>query len=116
MFKIKYILPKWSPFLGIALIKWVLFKKGSQDRIKEKHVTHELIHLVQQKEMYYIPFFLWYFVEFVVRFVLYLGNFVKAYENISFEREAYINQDNPYYLEKRGKFNWWNYITNNWKK
>jgi hypothetical protein len=39
------------------------------------------------KEMLYIPFYLWYGVEWLIK-LLCKGN---AYRNLSFEREAYDN-------------------------
>lgn len=40
------------------------------------------------KELLYIPFYIIYFIEWLIRF-LYLGNFDKAYRSTSFEVEAY---------------------------
>ena len=57
---------------------------------------HEKIHIAQQKEMLVIPFYLWYFIEWLVR-LFKKGN---AYQNISFEREAYVNEYN-FNTEKR---------------
>jgi hypothetical protein len=39
------------------------------------------------KEILYIPFYLWYGVEWLIK-LFYKGN---AYRNLSFEREAYDN-------------------------
>ena len=46
-------------------------------------------HTAQMKEMLYIFFYLWYVVEWIIRLFM-KGN---AYRNISFEREAYSNED-----------------------
>ena len=55
------------------------------------------------KEMLYIFFYLWYLVEWLVKLFRYGRN---AYENISFEREAYTYQYDYSYLEKRKKYHW----------
>ena len=47
--------------------------------------NHEMIHWRQQWEMLIIFFYLWYFIEWVVKLFIY-GR--KAYHNLSFEREA----------------------------
>lgn len=53
-------------------------------------------------------FYLLYVFEWIVRLFM-NGN---AYRNISFEREAYRNQDNPNYLNERKPFAWfWYYGT-----
>ena len=69
-------------------------------------INHEAIHTAQMKEMLYILFYLWYVVEWIVR-LFGKGN---AYRNISFEREAYINEKNKNYLTERKMYNWINFI------
>jgi hypothetical protein len=49
---------------------------------------------------------LWYLVEYCIKLVIY-RNHDKAYHNISFEREAYRNDENLDYLMKR-KF--WSFV------
>ena len=60
-----------------------------------------MIHWKQQMEMLIIPFYVWYFIEWVIKLFKY-GK--KAYYNISFEREA--NQRSEY----RKPFAWIKYI------
>lgn len=74
--------------------------------MNEKDINHELIHTEQMKEMIYVFFYLWYFVEWLVR-LFGKGN---AYRNISFEREAYDNDDNLNYLNERKPFVWMKYL------
>lgn len=54
-------------------------------------INHEHIHTAQMKELLYIPFYLWYILEWLTRLAIY-RNARKAYRNISFEREAYDKQ------------------------
>lgn len=69
--------------------------------------NHESIHWQQQLEMLIIFFYLWYGIEFFIRIFV---NGQKAYKSISFEREAYQNDDNLDYLKTRKRFSWFKYI------
>jgi hypothetical protein len=63
-------------------------------------INHEKIHLRQQLEMLIVPFYVWYLSEFLIKFIRY-GNRTRAYKNISFEKEAYANENDLNYLQKR---------------
>ena len=58
------------------------------------------------EEMLYVFFYVWYVVEWIVR----LFKDSNAYRNISFEREAYANENNIDYLKNRKMYNWINFI------
>lgn len=58
------------------------------------------------KEMLYVFFYLWYVIEWLIR-LFGKGN---AYRNISFEQEAYSNDDNMKYLDIRKHYAWFKYI------
>ncbi|WP_133585500.1 hypothetical protein [Sphingobacterium yanglingense] len=76
---------------------------------KDEHlINHERIHLVQALELLVLPFYLLYCVEFLIRFVYY-RNVEDAYLNISFEREAYAQQSDLYYLRTRKIWNFRRY-------
>ena len=68
-------------------------------------LNHESIHTEQIKELGYIFFYIWYFIEWLLR--LPFGN---AYYNISFEREAYANEKNRKYLQARKNYSFLKYI------
>lgn len=68
-------------------------------------LKHELIHTQQMKELGYIFFYIWYFIEWLLR--LPFGN---AYYNISFEREAYANEKNEAYILTRKHYSFLKYI------
>jgi hypothetical protein len=72
-------------------------------------IHHEKIHARQQLEMAWIFFFLWYAIEFIVRF-LKLRDPMKAYKHISHEKEAFVNEDNHDYLKNRRPYAWINYL------
>lgn len=66
-------------------------------------INHETIHIKQQQELLIIPFYILYVTEWFVKLFIY-GK--KAYYNISFEREAYDNDDNLNYLDSRRNYSW----------
>jgi hypothetical protein len=93
----KYLIPKG--YRGLTVFPFI-FVKYNSDKKNEVFVNHERIHLRQQLELLVIPFFIWYFTEFLVRFIQY-KNWDLAYRNISFEREAYANEKDLNYLKRR---------------
>lgn len=96
----KYFIPKG--YRGLTVFPFV-FVKLWVDKENMVFINHEKIHLRQQLELLVLPFFIWYFVEYLVRLVQY-KNADLAYRNISFEREAYANELNLAYLRKRSFF------------
>jgi len=72
-------------------------------------INHENIHLQQQKEMLWLPFFLFYVVEYLIKLMIYKKPKL-AYFNLSFEREAYRNEQNLTYLRHRKFWNFLNYL------
>lgn len=60
-------------------------------------LNHELIHTAQMKELLYVPFYILYGIEWLIRLAMY-RNKKEAYRNISFEREAYDMQNNFHYI------------------
>ena len=86
----------------------VLFTRRDK-KISDKTLNHEMIHTEQMKEMLYIFFYLWYVVEWFIRLLM-LRDSHKAYRAISFEREAYANQENLAYREGRKRYSWLSYI------
>lgn len=119
----KVIENNFIPFPGYKAINLfgVLFVKNNA-KIDEVTINHESIHSAQIAEVMIasVPFalllwlftnvwlglllviasyYLWYVIEWLIR--LPKGN---AYRSISFEREAYANEDNLTYLETRRRF------------
>lgn len=74
-------------------------------------INHERIHTAQMRELFYLPFYIIYVLEWLVRMVQY-RNWDKAYRNISYEREAYSNGNNLNYLKSRPLYAWVKYIGN----
>jgi len=72
-------------------------------------INHEKIHLKQQLELFWLIFFAWYFIEYLIKLIYYRNSYT-AYKNISFEREAYLHEDDLDYLQTRPKFGFFKYI------
>lgn len=91
LFGVVFVRKEIRPQHNISLRNW------------DTMLNHELIHTAQMKELLYIPFYLWYVLEWLIRFVMY-RNAKKAYRNVSFEREAYDMQNNfGYIIDKERK-------------
>lgn len=94
--------------MGLSLWPFIILK---EDSLKDDTVliNHERIHLQQQRELLILPFYLLYISEWLLRTVLYMDSY-RAYQNISFEREAYANEADMQYLSKRKIFGFLNYL------
>lgn len=93
----KVIYNKIIPFKGYKCINLfgVLFvRKGCT--MRESDYNHEAIHTKQMKDLLYVPFYILYLLEW--------------YRNISFEKEAYDNENDMDYIDKREHFSWIEYI------
>lgn len=91
---------------GICLNFFGLFLTQDKSWIDKYVVNHELIHTAQQKEMLWIPFYIVYLIEWVIRLCQHL-NWHKAYMSISFEKEAYKYGNDLQYLKNRKCFAQW---------
>jgi hypothetical protein len=89
----------------MALYPFILLRHAG---LKENTVliNHEKIHLRQQAELVIIPFYIWYFTEYLIRLLQYRDH-KKAYLNISFEKEAYQHEFTLNYLATR---NIWDFM------
>lgn len=98
------------PIKGFAAVNLfgVLFVRKNA-KLTERTLNHESIHTAQMKEMLYVFFYLWYFVEWLIRLFTNTGN---AYRSISFEREAYANERKDEYLRGRRHYAWIRYMKN----
>lgn len=105
----KIIRNKYIPFSGFKAINLfgILFVRGDA-KLSEEDINHERIHTAQMRELLYIPFYLWYVIEWIVRLIQFRNSYM-AYRNISFEREAYQNQEDIHYLKSRKFFSFLKY-------
>ena len=78
-------------------------------RTNEVMINHEKIHIRQQIELLILPFFIWYGIEFLIRYLICKDKNI-AYRNISFEKEAYQNEKDLGYLEQRAFWGFLKYV------
>ena len=102
----KYLIPKG--FRGLTFYPFV-FLADKDDKLNEVFINHEKIHIRQQLELLIVPFYLWYFIEYLIR-LLQFRNRKKAYYSISFEKEAYANEKDLDYLKQRSFWRFLKYI------
>jgi len=105
----KYIVPKG--YTGLTIYPFV-FLKYHRLKTDTALINHERIHLRQQLELLILPFYIVYVVEFLIRLLQY-KSWKRAYRNISFERESYLNEANLDYLKSRKTWAFVNYISAN---
>ena len=94
-------LPLGKNYLAVTLGEFILTKEP----LNPSAVNHELIHVAQQRELLYIPFFIWYGIEWLVLCIKYRDR-TKAYYNSRFEKEAYRHQKDLSYLKHRKHYHY----------
>lgn len=94
-----YILLKISRLnvTGMAIFPFIFTKTKIRSKVL---INHELIHHRQQLELFILPFFLFYLIDYLIGLIKF-RNHQKAYMNICFEKEAYKNDNNLQYLKNR---------------
>ncbi len=97
---------KFTKISGIALWPFVFTKPKWPN---ETLLNHEKIHLRQQKEMLLVFFYVWYLTEWAIRY-LKTKDFDKAYRSICFEKEAFSNENDLTYLQKRKVWSFLKYL------
>lgn len=120
-----HLLP-FGPFLAINLFGLIFVRRGRP--FVATDLNHEQIHTRQMRELLYLPFYLIYIIEWLVRLAQTFcsqepapGNrqepaprkqsrLLRAYHRISFEREAYACQHDPDYLSNRAPWAWRHYL------
>lgn len=98
---------RWFPFNGFACcnIFGILFTR--REWLSDTTLRHEGIHTEQMKEMLFVPFYVWYLLEWLVRLILFWDG-RKAYKKIAFEQEAYAHEKDTEY--KRKHYAWFKYL------
>ena len=96
------------PFPGFKAINLfgVLFVRTGAT-MTEADYNHEAIHTAQMRELGYIPFYILYLLEWLYLWLTTSGTTKQAYFAVSFEKEAYGNEDNTQYLRNRPRFAQW---------
>ena len=96
------------PATGMAFFPFILVKDVRVKKDKQI-INHEQIHLRQQLELFIVPFYLLYLLNYLVNLIVY-RNHHRAYLNIVFEREAYKKDADTDYLKKRKLWAWINFF------
>jgi hypothetical protein len=102
----KYLIPKG--YRGMTVFPFVILR----DRLGTDFgilLNHEKIHIRQQLELLVLPFFIWYFADYLLKLIRYRDT-QKAYKNIVFEREAYANEKDLNYLKSRSFWKFLKYV------
>jgi hypothetical protein len=92
-------------YAGITIFVFIIV----DDRNNKVLINHEQIHIRQSLELGFIGFWFLYLLEYVFKFY-HFGNADVAYQNISFEQEAYKNESDLQYLKKRKFYSWTEYM------
>jgi hypothetical protein len=87
----------------------IIFARKECDPLRKETINHERIHSAQIVELLVIFFYLFYFVEWIIRWIATCDQH-DAYYQISFEKEAYDNMDDLTYLKHRKYFAWIKYF------
>lgn len=102
----KYLTP--VGFRAITLFPFVIVR--SKEALLDPYLlNHERIHIHQQRELLVVFFYVGYVLEFLVRWMV-LRDRKEAYRAISFEQEAYTNENDPHYLKRRSLFSFLSYF------
>ena len=94
-------------FKTVNILGVLFVREGTE--VDAVTLRHEEIHTRQMKEMLFVGFYLWYAVEWLFCLMVFL-NFHDAYRMNCFEQEAYQNEDDERYLEKRKHYAWMRYL------
>lgn len=72
-------------------------------------LNHERIHVRQALELFILPFYIWYLIEYLIRLAIHRNHNI-AYRTISFEAEAFLNERDFDYLENRKPYSFLRYL------
>ncbi len=90
---------------GLALYPFILLQ-DKNDLHNIRIINHERIHHRQQLEMLLVFFYIFYLLEYLIyRFQGF--EHYEAYRKLSYEQEAYANDENLNYLKTR---RFWNFV------
>lgn len=94
-----------SGFKAMNLFGLIIHRSDTSE-MSDINLNHEAIHTAQMKELLYIFFYIIYGIEWLYHLVR-LRDCNSAYRVISFEREAYLNEDDLDYLSYRSHYAQW---------
>lgn len=94
---------------AMAVFPFILLRNKSQ-KSDQTLINHEKIHLQQQLELFILPFYFLYLINYLINLLKYKDHY-QAYFNISFEKEAYHHENELSYLSNRKWYNWINFYS-----
>ena len=109
----KHIL--FKGFYAITMFDYMIIRKEYENLpIGQRTYNHESIHQAQSRDFGlgffgYFLFYPLYLLEWLIKLPWALFGY-KPYRSISFEIEAFANQDNMTYLDDRKRFTWLKYL------
>lgn len=127
-----YIIP-FKGYLAMCVFPFIFVRKDARN-LTVKDINHEKIHGMQQIETHIVALILaillaavglfsWWWVlvsplvyfalyglEYIIRWICYGFDTREAYRNISFEQEAYLNENDFTYIKNRHLFASWKYL------
>jgi len=80
----------------------------SHDEMSDDVLRHETIHILQQKELFVVFFYMLYGWDYLKGLFKFRDKKM-AYYRIRFEQEAYAHMFNENYLDNRKPYNWRRY-------
>ena len=95
--KVRNRIIPFGDYTAMAIWPFIFYKTDTLSPVTE---NHERIHHRQQREMLLLPFYLCYLVF----------HLIYGYYDNPFEREAYANDRDMGYLDKRRRWAWLGYI------
>lgn len=98
LIKSRFLVPRG--YKGLTFYPYIFYRGTLSDPF---FLNHERIHIAQQVELLVLPFYVLYFLNYLINFLWYFDH-DKAYRNIIFEKEAYGNEHNLQYLDSRKPF------------
>lgn len=99
-----------SGFIAMTIFPFIFIRKKMSRCFDDVDERHETIHGRQQIELLLLLFFVWYGIEYVVRWICYGFDGKLAYKNIAFEQEAYLNEHEEFYITQRKLYSWIKYL------
>lgn len=87
----------------------LVFARKDYGVLGEVQKNHEMIHSLQQREMLYVFFYIWYILEWSFLLFRYRDSH-KAYLKIGFEREAYSMENDLDYPKRRKHYDWFKFV------
>lgn len=107
LYKIIYVPIDVKTWVGITLFPFIFIESKHKGNLRL--INHEKIHIKQQIELLVIPFYIIYFLNLVYNLIKY-RNYMIAYKNVIFEREAYYNDRILNYLEYRKPYSFLKFL------